>query len=67
MNQIIANLKHATTNLHVSVPVAAAAGLALAQIWFPHYATQLNTTAGALSAYGLIASANTPPNQQTPK
>ena len=67
MNQIAANLQHACTNLHVSVPVAVAAGLAIAQIWLPKYAEQLNATAAILAAYGIIASANTPPSAQTPK
>jgi hypothetical protein len=66
MNQIIANLQHAATNLHVSVPVVLAGGLAVAQIWFPHYSTQLNMTAAALAGYGIIASSNTPTTKQTP-
>lgn len=66
MNQILANLKHAATNLHVSIPVAGAAALAVAQIWLPHYATQLNMTAAALAGYGVIASANTPASKQNP-
>jgi hypothetical protein len=31
-NQIIANLKHALTNLHVSLPVLGAAAFAAAQV-----------------------------------
>jgi len=67
MNQIIANVKHAATNLHVSVPVVLAASFAIAPVWLPHYATQLNTTAAILAGYGIIASANTPSNKQTPQ
>ena len=67
MNQIIANIKNSTSNLHVSVPVVLAAGLAIAQVWLPKYATELNSTAAILAAYGIIGAANTPNNNQTPK
>jgi hypothetical protein len=66
MNQIGNNISHIFTNLHVSVPVAIAAGLAVAQVWLPHYAAQLNATAIALGGYGIIAAANTPAASQTP-
>ena len=66
MKQIQANLIHAVTNLHVTIPVAIAVSLAVAQIWLPQYATQLNSTAAVLAAYGVIASANTPNTKQTP-
>ena len=65
MKQIQANLIHACTNLHVSVPVIGAAALAIAQIWLPQYAAQLNSTAAILAAYGIIGAANTPSNAQT--
>lgn len=66
VNQITANLKNAVTNLHVSLPVALAAGLAIAQIWLPKYANELNATAAVLAAYGVIGAANTPLAKQTP-
>ena len=65
MNQIVANLTNAVTNLHVSAPVALGAGIALAQIWFPQHATALNATAGVLASYGIIAASNTPAEKQT--
>ena len=66
MNQIIANIKNSIANLHVSVPVALAAGLAIAQAWLPKYATELNSTAAILAAYGIIGAGNTPADKQTP-
>ena len=66
MNQIIANIKNSIANLHVSVPVALAAGLAIAQVWLPKYATELNSTAAILAAYGIIGAGNTPADKQTP-
>jgi hypothetical protein len=49
----------------LALPVAA--GLAIAQVWLPKYATELNSTAAILAAYGIIGAANTPNNNQTPK
>jgi hypothetical protein len=66
MKQLAANLSHAATNLHVSIPVILGAALAVAPVWFPQYADKLNTTANILFAYGVIAAANTPSNKQTP-
>jgi hypothetical protein len=60
MNKVVANLTHAASNLHFSVPVVAGAALAIAQIWFPKCATPLNATAAVLAGYGLIAADNTP-------
>jgi hypothetical protein len=67
MKQIQANLIHALTNLHVSIPVAGAVGFAIAAVVWPKYATEINTIAGILASYGIIAAANTPANSQTPK
>jgi hypothetical protein len=64
MNQIKANLTHAASNLHVSIPVVLGAGIGIAIIWFPHYAPQLGSTAAVLASYGIIAAANTPSNKQ---
>lgn len=66
MNKVVANLTHAATNLHFSVPVLAGAALAVAQIWFPKYATPLNATAAVLAGYGLIAADNTPSKPTPP-
>lgn len=66
MNQIINNVVHAFSNLHVSLPVVAAATLAVLPIWIPQYATQFQLTAAALASYGVIAAANTPSSSQTP-
>lgn len=60
MNKVVANLTHAATNLHFSVPVLAGAAIAVAQIWFPQYAARLNANAAVLVSYGLIAADNTP-------
>lgn len=66
MNQILSNLKNVFANLHVSLPVIGAAVLAIIPIWFPKYATQLQTTAAILAGYGIIAAGNTPVSSQTP-
>jgi hypothetical protein len=66
MNQILNNIAHAFTNLHVSLPVILGAGLGVSIIWFPHYAPQLGSTAAVLASYGIVAAANTPASAQTP-
>jgi hypothetical protein len=66
MNQIVANIKSMLTNLHVSVPALIGFILAVLPVWFPKYETQLRATAGFAFAYGLTASANTPPSSTTP-
>ena len=66
MKQLQANIIHAATNLHVSVPVVLGAILYTLPIWFPQYADKLNATATVLTAYGIIGAANTPPTKQTP-
>jgi tetrahydromethanopterin S-methyltransferase subunit E len=66
VNKVIANLTHALTNLHFSVPSLLGAAFAIAQIWLPKYATLLNSTAAVLVGYGFIAADNTPSSPPLP-
>lgn len=66
MNQILSNLKHSFTNLHVSIPTVLGAGLAVTAVVLPQYAEKCGAIGAVLVSYGIIAAANTPPSSTTP-
>jgi hypothetical protein len=66
MNQILANIVNAFTNLHVSIPTVLGAGLGIAGIVWPQYQAKFTAIAVVLISYGIIGAANTPASAQTP-
>ena len=66
MNQILNNIVHAFTNLHVSLPTVVGAGLGVSAVIWPQYAAKFAAVSAVLISYGVISAANTPSTSQTP-
>lgn len=67
MNNILANLLASLKNAHLSVPIIGSVILELIPIYWPGVKAQCQETQKILLAYGLIAAANSGPNNQPTK